>query len=284
MRSPQTARRFLALGIVLLAAIPLAAQDRIQGSWAALVKEEVLHFKMTIFMDEDGDLGEWDTSVALRQADLKGLQLADKEHEFQLERDAGKILFQGRFSGKRGQGDFEFVPAPDFASFLGREGFDEITDRKLLSLCLCDAGRNYIRDMKQTGLDDLTLSRIVSFAVHRIDRTYVRDIIEAGFPGISSSHVISFKVHDIDKAYIRDMKKAFPDLSSSHLISFAVHEITPVYVRDIVEAGFHGISSSHVISFKVHDIDGAYVRRLQKLMDGKTLAPEKVIQLKLAGI
>jgi len=284
MKSPQTARCFLALGFALLAAISSAAQDRIQGSWAALVKEETIHFKMTIFMDEDGDLGEWNTSVALRQTDLKGLQLVDKEHEFQLQRDAGKILFQGLFSGKGGHGDFEFIPAPDFASFLGREGFDEITDRKLLSLCLYDAGRNYIRDMKQAGLGDLTLSRIVSFAVHRVDRTYVRDIIEAGFPGISSSHVISFKVHGIDKAYIRDMKKAFPDLSASHLISFAVHEISPVYVRDVIEAGFPGISSSHVISFKVHDIDGAYLRHLQKLMDGKTLTPDKVIQLKLAGI
>jgi hypothetical protein len=284
MKIHKATLRNLGLWAFILAAVGLLfSQDKIQGTWAALAREDNIHIKLTVFSEEAYSFGDWSVSTTLKKGDLAGLQMNDQEHSFTLTREAGTIVFHGRFSGKRGVGDFDFTPDSGFLGFLSKEGSDGVTGQKALTLCLHDIGRKYIQDMKKSGLEGITLSKIISFAVHGIDLAYINTIRSLGFPDISASKVISFKVHDIDKKYIQEMKKIFPDLSSSHLISFAVHSISADYINDMWTLSPEELSPSRIISFKVHDIDRPYVESLRGLFR-EELSGSKVISFAVHGI
>ena len=109
-------------------------QDKVEGSWVALIRDGKVSFKFTVFSDDDFSFGDWTFSVGFEKDEIPGFE-GETEHDFEIKRDAGKVVFHGKFTRRRGYGDFEFYPDRKFRDYLEKEYFGEVTDKKMLILC-----------------------------------------------------------------------------------------------------------------------------------------------------
>jgi hypothetical protein len=84
-----------------------AGAASLEGLWTARIADDQVKLKLSIFEDEENS-GEWSMSLSLKTSELTGLQF-DKDHTFELRREAGVLSFTGKISGGRGSGSFEFA-------------------------------------------------------------------------------------------------------------------------------------------------------------------------------
>ena len=214
----------LILSFVTLANTGYSFED-IEGNWVASVKENVIRMKLTIF-DDDKSWGEWNTSSTFEKKDFTGLTMTE-ESNFKLVQEAGTISFNGQFKDSRGYGLFTFQTDNSFKPFLQGKGFENITDKRMLSLSLQDVKKSYVNDLVSLGFSNLSISKLISFAIHDISVNYIKDIQKLGYTDISASKIISFKVHDIDKEYIEYIRSLVKgkEITANKLITMKIQGI-----------------------------------------------------------
>lgn len=260
-------------------AMPLVSQDTVEGKWTAELKNDKIFMSMKI-AEKTGKHHDWNFCEIFKKSDFPGLQ-RDKEHTFKFVKEAGTISFNGKFSEKSGSGNFTFAPDKKFVTFLESKGFDGITGKKMLVLCLQDVTSRYVNDLFKLGYSGISLSRLIAFAVHDITVDYIKKVRELGFSGISADKLIAFAVHDISSDYIKGIHKVgYSDISADKLIAFSVHDISIDYIKDIHSLGYKDISPSKLISFRIHDIDKEYIKHQQSKRKEK-LSANKIISLKI---
>ena len=128
---------FTILTIALISLQPAAVSgfsETTEGSWVGKMRGDTVKIQFTMFSDTDS-WGQWSTTKYFQKKMLEGIQTG-REHVFKLVRDAGTILFDGKFSGERGAGNFQFEADEKFKEFLQGKGFSKITDRNLLLLSI----------------------------------------------------------------------------------------------------------------------------------------------------
>ena len=204
----------LKINLILLIVITssyIVQAEEIEGNWVAKVNEDKIRLKLTIFTDEDS-WGEWNSSGTFEQKDFTDLTFTE-ESKFSLNRESGRIEFSGKFKGDKGYGDFAFNPNQSFNKFLNEKGFEEVSDRKMLSFMLHDVNKTYINELVALEISGLSTSKLISFTVHNISVDYIKEIQKLGYKDISASKIISFKVHDIDIKYIESLKNLFAEIS-----------------------------------------------------------------------
>jgi len=110
-------KALLCLGILFcLLTNPLLTQDVVKGKWKAEVQDEMIWMRLRVLDGDDFNNG-WTYSSRYNKSDFSGLQW-DKEHTFKMMREAGTIVFHGKFTGDKGSGDFTFQADQRFERFL----------------------------------------------------------------------------------------------------------------------------------------------------------------------
>ena len=120
----------------------LAADNTVEGSWTARIKDDKVRMTLSIFRD-DIDHGDWNTTSYFPKNEFSDLQM-DKEHGFTLTRTSGELKLYGKFSQNRGFGDFEFNANPEFKEYLNQKGFDDLKNEELFHLFIRKIDKNYI--------------------------------------------------------------------------------------------------------------------------------------------
>jgi hypothetical protein len=244
----------LLMGLVILGcffSMPLVSQDTVEGKWTAELKNNKIFMSMKI-TEKTGKHHDWNFCEIFKKSDFSGLQW-DKEHSFKFVKEAGTISFNGKFSEKSGSGNFTFSQDKKFVTFLESKGFDGITGRKMLVLCLQNVTSRYVNDLFKLGYSGISLSKLMAFAVHDISIDYIKGIHSLGYKDISADKLIAFAVHDISIDYIKDIHSlGYKDISPSKLISFRIHDIDKEYIKHLQSKWKEKLSASKIISLKIH--------------------------------
>jgi len=188
--------------------VSLAAGENIEGTWKAKFKKDDVQLRMNVQEDSSkkGRWNEWSFCQYYTISDFSGVK-SGKNVTFKLEREAGSLLFSGDITPQQGSGHFVFKPAENFRTFLKQKGFEEISDHKMLSMCLNNVKSQYVIALSKVGYSDISLSKLISFTIHDISISYIKEIQALGYGNVSASKMISFAIHDVSPDYIKSLQR-----------------------------------------------------------------------------
>ena len=93
-----------------------------------------------------------------------------------MQRDAGRIDFEGAFDAGRGAGTFRFTQNAGFVSALQKSG-------------------------RQVSTDD-----VMRLALHDVDQAFIASIEAAGYKNVSVEDLVKMRIHGVDAEYIAGLK------------------------------------------------------------------------------
>ncbi|WP_428329154.1 M56 family metallopeptidase [Mucilaginibacter sp.] len=241
--------------------------DRTEGDWFATIKADKVDIEFK--SSDDNNEHNWSSSSTFPLSDFPSLP-KDQKGEFSLKREAGTVVFNGKFDGDEGYGHYKFTPDKDFAAFLSKEGITDLRDRDQFSFFMIDIKKDYVAMLKRNGFNGLTRNQLISMAALKVDEPYIQMWKKNGFNDLTPNQLVSGKALHIDGAYVSDIRKAgYTDLTFNQLISFKAQHITGDYINGIKKAKLkddYGSesnklpSANELSSFKAMDIDSAYVQ------------------------
>ncbi len=240
--------------------------DRTQGVWFATIKNE----KVTIEFKGDDDDHNWSNSSTFLLSELPALP-RDQKGDFALKREAGSVLFNGKFEGNEGYGHYKFTADKSFDAYLKQAGITEADDDDdYFAFFMVNVTKEYIAMVKRNGYTDLSKNNIISMAALKVDEPYIKMWKANGFSGITPNELVSGKALHIDNAYVEEIRKAgYKDLSFNQLISFKAQHITGAYINSLRKAKLKDgkgdgednmPSPNEISSYKAMNIDSNFVR------------------------
>jgi len=205
--------------------------DETEGAWFATIKGE----KVRIEFKSDDEDHNWSSSSEFNLSDFSALP-KDKKGDFTLKREAGSILFTGRFEGNDGYGHYKFTADKDFVAYLKSQGINDIEDGDSFAFFVINVTKEYLGMLQRNGYKDLSKDNLISMAALKVDEPYIKALKEHGYN----------------------------DLSVNDLVSGKALHVTPEYIQEIHNAGYKSISFNELISFKAQHIDGKYIAGIKK--------------------
>ena len=240
--------------------------DRTQGVWFATIKNE----KVNIEFKGDDDDHNWSNSSTFLLNELPALP-RDQKGDFTLKREAGSVLFNGKFEGNEGYGHYKFTADKSFDAYLKQAGITEADDDDdYFAFFMVNVTKEYIGMVKRNGYTDLSKNNIISMAALKVDEPYIKMWKANGFSGIKPNELVSGKALHIDNAYVEEIRRAgYKDLSFNQLISFKAQHITGAYINSLRKAKLKDgkgdgedsmPSPNEISSYKAMNIDSNFVR------------------------
>jgi hypothetical protein len=234
--------------------------------------------------------------------DLSSLPRKQKG-DFTLTRDAGTILFNGKFDGDEGLGRFKLKPNKDYVALLQKEGIEEIEIHELLGLLLMDVPKDYLEKLHKYGFTvtkvndlsglryfkgdendmrywrglykDMDMSDLIQLKVMKLDSSFVYEMHKAGYGNLTLQQLKMFKSQGINTDYInsivraRKMGRAVGDTTSllpsaDELLSAKYAKVDSTYLRGLISAGYN-LTGSQLHSFKSNNVTLGYIDSLKTM-------------------
>jgi hypothetical protein len=162
-------------------------------------------------------------------AELKGLTADQMNADgaavtFVLERDAGRLAFEGTFRRGEGAGHFTFTPRSEFVAAMRGLGYADLDDEKLYSMAVLEVGRDFVRELDQLGYSRLDLDQLLSLRIHGADPAFIRDMKALGYAHLAVDDLVSLRIHGVTGEYIRRIQnRSGKDVSVDRLVSMRIH-------------------------------------------------------------
>ncbi len=265
-----------------------------KGIWSAIIEGDDICFR---FDHSDRTRNSyWMQSECFARTEFGQLPRG-QDGEFKLEREAGTILFKGKFENEEGLGRHTFTENASFKSYLGQQGYTNIEENTMFSLFLLDFSKSYLAylkqinmtpsdsrqlrklshhglplsEMKKTMADfralsytNISLNEFVEIQIHDVTPAYVKAMAKAGFKNLSIAELKQASIHDVDPAYVADLKSAgFSNLTLKETVQMAIHDVDAQFVKDLNQMGYKNLTVREVKNAAIHDVSSAYVRDLQ---------------------
>jgi hypothetical protein len=246
-----------------------ANRTGVEGFWfAAKVGDEInIDFKTTT----DGHKWNYNGST-FRVGEFSALP-TDKKSEFTVTREAGTILFNGKFEGDQGIGHFKLLPNQQYVNDLRKAGIASIEEHELLSLLLVDIKKDFVEGLFEAGYTNVTLSQLSALGYFKADLPYIRFWKKAGFAAMTPQDLVMASIKKIDTNYVKEVQKqGYRELTFQQIYLFSSNSITPAYIQSLLHArltGQHsgitppgGLSADEIISAKIANVDSAYMQAI----------------------
>lgn len=280
--------------------IDTAFKGDITGFWYANKEKDVLNMDMKIVINgKDMSYNGFTFPVK----DLTELPV-NKEGKFVLNRNAGTVLFSGKFEGDQGLGRFKMIFNKSYIEYLDKcgikntdadpligllvqnvkesyikcllnNGFTEIKTRELSNLVFFKVDENDIKFWGQAGLKDFTARDLLTTKLGKVDSSYLKEIRDAGYPHVTFQELCRLKADSVTGSYIKELilaRQASKRTNDTANIKPSIGEITAArymhidstYLREIAVAGYN-LTESQLHSFKTFNITPDYIKDLQNL-------------------
>jgi len=241
------------------------SEDRNEGSWFATIKGE----KIRIEFRNDDDDHNWSNNDSFLISEFSALP-KDQKGEFTLKREAGTMLFTGKFDGNQGYGHYKFTPDKAFTSYLTQAGVTEIEDNDQLAFFTLNVTKAYVSMLKENGYSHLSKNDVISMAALKVDGPFIKEWKQNGYK-LDPNELVSAKAMGVNSEYVSEIKKAgYPDISFNQLISFKAQGIDGKYIGSLKKAGAkkdggeaHLPSADDISSYKALNVDSVYVSGLK---------------------
>lgn len=241
--------------------------------------------------------------------------------DFTLTRDAGTILFNGKFDGDEGLGRFKLKPNKAYVALLQKEGIEDVEIHELLNLVLLNVQKNYLEELQKNGFGtskvddlsslryfgcdekdmrfwraqykDMTIKDLIYVKIIKLDSTFVYAMHNAGYKNLELQQLTRFKSQGITADYIRSIVSArkigsTPGDTTSllppadELLSARHAKIDSAYLRGLISAGYN-LTGSQLHAFKVYNVTLSYIDSL-KSMGYNNLSFANMISLRSQNI
>ena len=262
--------------------------DQTEGAWFATIKGD----KVRIEFKSDDEDHNWSSSSEFNLSDFSDLP-KDKKGDFTLKREAGSILFTGRFEGNDGYGHYKFTADKDFTAYLKSQGIDDIEDGDSFAFFVINVTKEYLGMLQRNGYKDLSKDNLISMAALKVDEPYIKGLKENGYADLNPNDLVSGKALGVTAAYVEEIRKAgYKTISFNELISFKAQHIDGKYIAGIKKAKLKGDndngddhmpSPEAISSYKAMNIDSNYVHSLAAV-GYKNIPYQKLTELKALGI
>ena len=221
------------------------------------------------------------STVAL--SELKGLTAAQmnagsSSASFTLDRDAGRVSFEGSFRGGEGAGHFTFTPSADYVAAMGYA----LDDEKLYSMAVLDVSREFVRQLDALGYSRLDLDQLVSLRIHGADPAFIRELKALGYDHPTVDDLVSLRIHGATPEFVRDLQSlGYRRLSAQDLVSLRIHGAAPDFVRQLRELGYDRLSAEDLVSMRIHGVSPEFVRRVQASRGSVSI--ERLVSMRIHG-
>lgn len=242
--------------------------NRSEGYWFATIKNDKVHFE---FRDEEEDHNR-SSSTTLLLSELPALPRNGKG-EFSLQREAGNMLFTGKFEGNQGYGQYKFTPDEAYKAHMTREGITGIKEDDHFAFFMVNIRKAYVTMLKENGFSTLNKQDLIAMAALKIDAPYIKFWKENGYKP-SAHELVAAKSLNIDAAYVSEISKAgYKNLSVNDLIAFKSQGINGAYISGLRKANLKAgkkdedseLSAGNITAFKSLNIDTAYIMAMESV-------------------
>jgi hypothetical protein len=309
----------LALAVCLLAAN--AAFADLDGAWTASIDEkrpDRLYMSITYgHHNQNGSMWNLVTFSGLTSDQINAPAMTPVQ--FVVDREAGKISFEGTFRRARGAGQLTFHGNAGYPDAIRKLGVKFDLDRRnrddpeetLFTLAMHDVSTAFIRSMQAEGYHE-TLEKYLSMRIFDITPEYIREMRSLGFKNIDAEELVATRIHKVTPDYVRQMRaagwdlsleelqssrifKAGPEfaeemkklgyggLSHQQLVSFRIHKVTPEFIAEMRKLGYSGLSADDLISMRVHRVTPEFIHELEDA-GYKNVPIEKLVNMRIHGI
>ena len=313
-------RRFVPLA--LIACVWAGAAHAVEGTWTAKPDAKrpdqlylALKYGRVNNMDMSHDLSRFTGLDARATRSVTSTPVS-----FALDREAGRLDFEGTFENGRGSGRFTFRPNSGYFDKIRALGVDvsgrknwgpsRNEDEQLLFLTLIDVSTDYIRsmiaegyrvsfddyqsmrlfnvtpehiqEMRALGFEDISASEIVATRIHGITPEYVREMRAAGWD-LSLNQYQSARIFDVTPEYREEMAKIGYRLSLDKLTAFRIHNVTPEWIAELKELGYDGLSADDLVSTRIFHVTPQFIRSVEDA-GYKGLSMRELISMKVQGM
>jgi len=260
-----------------------------EGSWFATIKNDRVRMEFR----SDSDDHNWSSNSDFKLNEFSSLP-RDHKGDFTLTREAGTVLFNGKFDGDQGYGHYKFTANKDFKAFLGEHGISGIESGDEFAFFMINIKKDYVTMLESNGYKHLSKDGLISMGALKVDEPYIRFWKENGYPNLTTDELVSGKALGITADYISDIRKAgYTNLTFDQLVSFKATGVTGKFIT-----GLHGrdaktgkpghvttekMNAEDIVSVKTLNVDENYIASLQKA--GYTNVPlNELTSMKAVGV
>ncbi len=205
-----------------------------KGLWFATIKDDKINIEFK--SDGNDENRRWSSSANFDQREFSSLPRNEKA-EFTITREAGTIVFNGKFDEDQGYGRYKFTVNKEFKEFAAFKNIKNMEDEEYFSFFLMNVKRSYVQFLNDNGFKELTKNQIISMSAFKIDAPYINYWKRIGYTNITPNNLVSLKSLKIDSVYVEDIRKAgYTDLTIQQLISFKSQRITGEYINSLRKA------------------------------------------------
>ncbi|HTD98109.1 MAG TPA: M56 family metallopeptidase [Mucilaginibacter sp.] len=262
--------------------------DRTQGSWFATIKGE----KMRMEFKSDDDDRSWSSNDNYLVSEFSALP-KDQKGEFTLKREAGTMLFTGKFDGDQGYGHYKFTADKEFGDYLTKTGIEDIEDNDRFTFFALNIKREYVSMLKENGYGHVSKNDLISMSALKVDAPFIKAWKENGYK-LSPNDLVSAKALGVNGEYVSEIKKAgYPNIDFNQLISFKAQGITAQYISSLKKAGmqkngkandeFALPSANDLSSYKALNVDSNFISGLKNAGYGD-IAFNELTSMKAVGV
>lgn len=247
---------------------PPKEMNQSKGLWFATIKDDKINIE---FKSDDNDENRrWSSSATFNQSEFSSLPTKEKA-EFTITREAGTIVFNGKFDEDQGYGRYKFTANKEFKQFAAFKNIKNMEDEEYFSFFLMNVKRSYVQFLNDNGFKDLTKNQVISMSAFKIDAPYINYWKRIGYTNITPNNLVSLKSLKIDSIYVEDIRRAgYTDLTIQQLISFKSQRITGDYINSLRKAKLRVPSSkdelpqekptaSEIVRSKAMNVDTNYI-------------------------
>jgi len=272
-----------------------------EGSWFATIKTD----RIRIEFRSDSDEHNWSSSSDFKVSEFSSLP-RNQKGDFTLTREAGTILFNGKFDGNQGYGHYKFTADPKFKAFLAQHGITDLEDGDDFAFFVININKDYVVMLENSGYKNLSKNDLISMGALKVDEAYIHFWRENGYPNLTANELVSGKALGITPEYISEIRKAgYNHLSFDQLESFKATGVNAKFISGLrgtnTKTGKPGkvvsdnMPAEDVVSVKALNVDANYINSLQKAgysdiplneltsMKAVGVTPEYIQGLSLAG-
>lgn len=261
---------------------PAATAESRRGQWTATRQGDRVDLESTMSWKSASESHRWHVGETYEAKDLVGLT-AGPDVRFELRREAGTFLFEGRFAGANGSGTFTFQPNPNYPREMAALGYTVAPDRQM-EMAIHDVSVTFAREIRSLGFEDTTLDQLLQMRIQGVTAEYVRALGGLGIAGFSADQLIQLKIQGVSPDWIRGLDTAgYRDLSADQLIQLKIQGVSAGWVQGLVAAGARDLSADQLIQLKIQGVSAEWVRGLADV-GHPNLSAEQLVQLKIQGV
>lgn len=261
--------------------IQRAAPD-VGGVWMAERTGDTVQLRL-----ETPSGNDWSFGVTIPASEF-GSSTTGSHLSFQLHRDAGVVLFEGRFDDavpiRRGSGSFSFYDDPGYLQEMEKLGFQLADRTRLLVFALLDVSLSYTREVRLLGYGDLSADQLLGFRTHGVSPEFIRELAEMGYADLGPDQLVVCRNQDVSPGFISELYDlGYTDLALAQLIAFRVHDVSPEFINELAESGYSGMAPEDLVAFRTHQVASEFIR--EAVVQGYTdVSASKLIELRIHGL